>query len=361
MRIKAIETKPYSRRFKKPLITSQGEIAERSGIIVRVTSEDDSHGFGEVAPLALFTEETIGVLKKEIDSITGDLVNQEVPASPDYITRLLKSSKINDRFTMFSIESALCDLAARSLDKPLAEWLSTGKFKAWVPVNYLISRPVDDWDSLINYIGKHGYEAVKVKIGSVRPVDDMAFINKLSEGLSSNIPIRLDANQGFDFDTAVTILKNIDLSRIEYIEEPLSGSDPAQLTRLKKETGVNVALDESISGFSEVESLSKENYCDAIIIKSGRLGSLWKSQMAVSTIIKNGCKAVVTSSLETEIGIATQLHLVASCDFDLPPCGLDTLRLFEVYDTSWFGVRDGQIKLPSGNGIGCGETIWDNL
>ncbi len=354
MKIKAIETKRYVRRFKKPLVTAHGEIGMRCGIIIRISSDNGFYGYGEVAPLGMLSDAS----KSEIEGISQKLVGREIEASPENISKAIIALNTADGC---GIESALCDLASKCENQPLAGWLSSKNPSMAVPVNYLLSRPVDDWDELINRIKQSGYKAIKFKIGSFDVDDDISFVNDTIARLGSNVSIRLDANQGYDFETAVKLFKNIDLSKIEYVEEPLIGSDPAQLSKLKKETGIRIALDESITDYCQMEPLSKKEFCNAIIIKPARLGSLLKVPAAVSSIIKNGCKAICTSTLETEIGIAAQLQMVASLGENLPPCGLDTVRLFENYDANLFAVQDGKIKLPIGNGIGCGDALWGKL
>lgn len=354
MKIKAIETKRYARRFKKPLVTSHGNIGMRRGIIIRISSDNGLYGYGEISTIGGISDASMS----EIEGISQKLVGREIEASPDSISKTIIALNTADGC---GIESALCDLAAQSKSQPLAEWLSSKKSSRAVPVNFLLLRPVDDWDELRNEIKQGGYRAVKIKIGSASVEEEISFLSDAITKLGPDVSVRLDANQGYDFETAVKVFNNIDLARIEYVEEPMVGSDPAQLLELKKETGIKIALDESITDFCQMESLSKKDFCDAIIIKPARLGSLLKGQAAVSSIVRNGCKVVCTSTLETEIGIAAQLHMVASWNIDLLPCGLDTLRLFESYDANLFGVHDGEINLPIGNGIGCGDALWETL
>lgn len=357
MKIKAVETKNYKRKFNKPLVTSKGAITEQRGLIIRITADNDLCGYGEISPIGGLSDAS----RHEIEAITQKLIGREIATSPDNVARLMISLKTADGYGQFGFESALCDLAARVAKQPLAIWMGSTNLQTSIPVNYLMSWPIGDWDELAKSISRAGYRAVKLKIGSGSPDDDVAFIIDASKRLPSDISLRLDANQGYDFEMAIRVFKSIDLSRIEYVEEPLVGADPEQLMRLKKLTGIKIALDESVSDYDRMEALSGEKFCNAIIIKPARLGSLLKARSAVSSIIKNDCKAVCTSTLESEIGIAAQLHLVASLNIDLPPCGLDTLRLFENFDDGRFSVNDGKINLPDGIGLGCGDALWDNL
>ena len=169
-----------------------------------------------------------------------------------------------------------------------------------------------------------GAKTVKIK------VDDFVQDSELVEAaldFNPDFKIRLDVNGGWNLEEALLNLYNYNLrfgKVFEYIEQPtLAISD---LKKLKNEIPMKIAIDESIrtaldSGFEDVKE-----FADIAIIKWAPSGG---ATMANNLITKIGLPAVISSALDTGIGISHGLALAASqaeLNFD---CGLATLSLFE--------------------------------
>ena len=169
-----------------------------------------------------------------------------------------------------------------------------------------------------------GAKTVKIK------VDDFEKDSELVEAaldFNPDFKVRLDVNGGWDLKAALLNLYNFHLrfgNVFEYIEQPvLNISD---LKELKKEIPMKIAIDESIrkalsSGFEDVNT-----YADVAIIKWAPSGGMTRANKLIEKI---GLPAVISSALDTGIGISHGLALAASqenLDFD---CGLATLSLLE--------------------------------
>ncbi len=367
MKIVSLQAKRYRRAFRKPLITSHGPISERTGWIIRAENEDGMAGFGEAA------DSLPGFGKNDTNSVESDqaVLKQLEVALPDVefdtlwmrFKELIKICPDHASPAMrFGFETAVCDVAARKHEIPLSEWISPFSPSA-VPVNYLLPSPVDDWGLVKAEISTCRYPAVKIKVGAGEIADDVATVKKLRTMLDYSPAIRLDANQAWDYDTALAVLDVMSEYDIEYVEEPLKVFDYDLLMRLKEETGIEMAIDESLTLIDDIYELLSRKGSLVLILKPSLLGHILTPRHITLNAGVNDCRAVITSNLETEIGIAAQLHLAASSWDQKETCGLDTLRLFRRGNPALMQVTDGVIKLPSGSGIGdgIGEEIWDNL
>ncbi len=361
MKIKSVEIHKYCRAFKKPMVTSRCVIAERTGYVIRIVSDNGLCGFGEAAPLDGFSRESFEETGNCLTSIVKELNGLSIPASLEAVSQLVDSI-VPQAFpgVRFAVEAALCDLAAKDAGKPLCEWLCS-KPKPEIPVNFLLSRPVDNWAGMRRHMIDSGYPAVKIKVADKPIEDDIEFVKQVRKELGDDIIFRLDANRGWSFEQAKTALIGMKDLNIEYIEEPLYDFNPEMLVKLKRKTGVAVALDETLVEQDKVEPLIEGGACDVIILKPTLLGGIAKTFQLIRLAVLYNRKVVITSTLETEIGIAALLHLAASVEAELLACGLDTLRLFCDAETSLYRVIDGKIKVScSIPGIGI-ERPFINL
>ncbi|MCP4567381.1 MAG: o-succinylbenzoate synthase [FCB group bacterium] len=360
MKIKSVEIKHYCRNFIKPLITSRGKVFERAGYVIRLTTDDGIIGLGEAAPLIGFSPDSLDQTGESLFKAEGRLIEQTVPDTLKQISSVVTGliSRTNPA-ARFGLETALADLAAQKANLPLNLWLYD-KAQPEVKVNFLLSRPVEDWESLRRQIINSGYEAIKIKVGGDID-DDVDFVRQVRQNLGERVALRLDANGGWSYavaEDAMWRLKNVD---IKYIEEPHETFDPVRVRDLRRVTGARVALDESLYSPYEIETLITGGVCDVFIFKPALLGGIFRTIELAALAKQNNRQVVLTSTLETEICLAAQLHLSSVPEFAGSICGLDTLRLFEKPDQALSDVSGGTIKIPVNTGLGIDRDIWNRV
>ena len=169
-----------------------------------------------------------------------------------------------------------------------------------------------------------GAKTVKIK------VDDFENDCELVEAaldFNPDFKIRLDVNGGWDLKTALLNLYNYHLrfgKVFEYIEQPCL--EIADLRELKKELPIKIAIDESIRKALTSDFTDAKEFADIAIIKWAPSGGITRANKLIEKI---GLPAVVSSALDTGIGISHGLALAASqsnLNFD---CGLATISLLE--------------------------------
>lgn len=338
-------------------------MTHRTGLIIRIETDAGMAGYGEAGdnpyPGDFFDLGT--AMPEDImrAGLPDFLAGKPVPENLNEISAILDDI-IPDTMPLlrFGLETALCDLSARCQGKPLCDWFG-GCRRDSIPVNYLMWRPVGDWEKVRTDLRTGGYRAVKFKVGSEGIAREIECITAGQNQLGVDISIRLDANRAWTYDTAVQILQGLKGIPIEYVEEPLNSADLDALQKLRRETGVAIALDESLIAADDLEARAK--VADVFILKPAVLGGFGKTNAIYQTAIENNCRVVLTSAYETEIGSAAILHWAASLAEDLLPCGLDTIRLFASGQDSFRQVENGAIRLPAGAGLGIDHSLWNKL
>ena len=179
-----------------------------------------------------------------------------------------------------------------------------------VPVNALVDGPF-----LVQHV--RGFPAVKVK---VRDAAGVALVRAVRDAVGSDVGLRVDANGAWDVDTAVAMITRLAAFDLEFVEQPCATI--AELAAVRRRVDVPIAADECIRSLADARELRALDAADVIVLKQQPLGGV-RAALAVAEAA--GVPAVVSSMLETSVGIAAGVALAAALP-ELPfACGLATL------------------------------------
>jgi O-succinylbenzoate synthase len=195
-------------------------------------------------------------------------------------------------------------------------------------------------------------ERPKLPDGSRGPLEDVgAEIQRLEavrDALGPGGRIRIDANGGWDVDEALQRLPLLDRAAggLEYIEQPCA--TVPELAAVRRAVAVPVAADESIRRAEDPYAVVRAQAADIAVLKVQPLGGV---RACLELAERTGLPVVVSSALESSVGLAAGIALAAALP-ELPyACGLATAQLFErdVTERSLLPV-DGAIPVPTGPG-----------
>ncbi len=147
-----------------------------------------------------------------------------------------------------------------------------------------------------------------------------AWSRRCAHAVGAHVAVRVDANGAWDVDTAVTMITRLARYDLEYVEQPVASLD--DLARVRRRVAVPIAADECIRTRDDAARLRVLDAADVIVLKQQPLGGV---RAALEVAATAGVPAVVSSMMETSVGIAAGLALAAALP-DLPyACGLATL------------------------------------
>lgn len=171
-----------------------------------------------------------------------------------------------------------------------------------------------------------GEKVAKVKVGLYEAVRDGMVVNLLLEAIP-DLRLRLDANRAWTPLKAQQFAKYVNPAyreRIAFMEEPCKTRDDSRA--FARETGIAIAWDESLR---EVDfEFIAEPGVSAVVIKPTLTGSLDKVREQVAAAHALGLTAVISSSIESSLGL-TQLARIAAWLTPNTIPGLDTLNLMQ--------------------------------
>jgi O-succinylbenzoate synthase len=157
--------------------------------------------------------------------------------------------------------------------------------------------------------------------------DDIARVAAVRDVLGPAGRIRVDANMGWDVRQAREALGALAAYGLEYAEQPCpSVTDLAELRTSLARAGIDVpiAADESIRKASDPLLVARAGAADFVVVKVAPLGGV---RRALAIVAECGLPAVVSSALDTSVGMAGGLALAACLPELDHACGLGTVRL----------------------------------
>jgi O-succinylbenzoate synthase len=156
-------------------------------------------------------------------------------------------------------------------------------------------------------------------LGAGALAEDADRVAAVREALGPAGRIRLDANGGWDVDTAVVALDRLAGFDLELVEQPVA--DLEDLARVRRRVAIPVAADESVRTLDDARRLAALDAADAVVVKVQPLGGI---RAALQVIEAAGVPAIVSSLYETSVGLAAGVALAAALP-ELPyACGLGT-------------------------------------
>jgi O-succinylbenzoate synthase len=171
-----------------------------------------------------------------------------------------------------------------------------------------------------------GCRTAKVKVAEPGQPDaaDIERVEAVRDALGPEGRLRVDANGAWDVDTAARMIGALDAFDLEYVEQPCAELE--EMALLRRRVDVPLAADESVRTAADPLRVAGLEAADLVVLKVQPLGGVWPA-LRVAELA--GLPAVVSSALETSVGIAAGVALAAALP-ELPyACGLGTVLLLD--------------------------------
>jgi o-succinylbenzoate synthase len=242
-------------------------------------------------------------------------------------------------------------------DAESSRWLAAALEAGWVgwpdpvrasvPVNATVPAvPAGEVAGILQRYDGCATAKVKVAEAGQRLQDDVDRVAAVRDAMGPRAAIRVDANGGWSVAEATDALRRLAAYGLEYAEQPCASVEELaslRITLARNGIDVLVAADESIRKAEDPMRVVREEAADVIVVKVAPLGGV---RAALDVARECGLPTVVSSALETSVGIRAGLALAAALP-ELPfACGLGTVELMagDVMDDSLVPVA-GSIAL----------------
>ena len=339
---------PYRIPFRTPFRTATHEFRHREGHFLKFSCTGFSV-WSEAAPLPGFSHETHVEVAHLLDYYHSDIQNclkqNRNPAVLEFYNTLPASIR-------FSISLLWHQVKAMEMKKSLCEYLK-GDHTAKIPVNATLGRvSVDEALEKVSNFAGNGYGTIKVKIGS--DFEQELEVLKKIRAKYPELTLRVDANQSWSYEEALKHLSKLKNIQIEYSEEPLNSPTPESLSRIRAESSVPIAADESVRSAEDASQLLKSDAVDALILKPMLIGGIEEILRISTRAEEAGVNVVFTTSLEAGVGRLITAQIAAGLLQHPVACGLATGSMLTkdvFYDENF--IHRGNFIIPEDAGLGA--------
>jgi L-Ala-D/L-Glu epimerase len=337
----------------EPFVISLGAVNNAENVIVIIRTQDGIAGYGESSPYTMINGESIDTCFIVAQYLAKELINQnalELEACSWMMDKTIYgNTSIKSAFSM-----ALYDIASQRAGIPLYKFLGGEKNKILTTdMTVSIGDPEKMKADALKF--KHqGFPAIKVKLGDLKELD-VQRIKGIREAIGNEIPLRIDANQGWPTaEMAIEILQALAPSNIEHCEEPIPRWRFMELSKVSAASPITIMADESCGDEHDAERLIQLKACQMFNIKLGKSSGFYKAMKIIDMASKANIHLQIGGFMESRLGMTASAHLALTNDYIIH-CDFDTPLMF-TEDPVAGGIiykENGVVDVPDVPGLGA--------
>lgn len=334
-------------------------------VVVRLTADDGTVGYGEGLPRPYVTGETVETCIDHIkECLWPAIADSDFPTlTPDpdpvrvldTVGRTLPDGDTSDvvawHAARAACELALLDVLLRRRELTLGDILPP-KRHAVTYSGVISGGSIDSAIRLARVCVAYGLQAIKVKIDGDDARDRVAAVRK---AVGPSVSLRVDANCAYTPDAAVETLAALAPFDIACAEQPIPRGDPAALAHVRSRSPVPIMADESLVTLADAEALIAARACDFFNLRVSKCGGLARTLKMARVAARAGVQLQLGCQVgESAILSAAGRHLAAHLDrvsFVEGSYG-NMLLVEDVSEASIAFGHGGQAPLLGGPGLG---------
>lgn len=357
-RICSIETFPVAYptvgRFKF-FEDSQGRSTGRPAVLVKITADDGTVGWGQSVPVQKWSYETLESVDSTIRRhLAPELIGRDpfdIEGIHGVMNRTIAPSfSTGQPICKAGIDLALFDLTGRLLGQSAAQrWGRPGRSSltlSWT----LNPRTLDDVEPCIEEGRSHGYQNFNVKVAP-----DPDFDLELCRLVKRLVPdgfLWADANGGYDEAAALAVAPKLADIGVPVLEQPLPANRLGGYRRLKQQGAIPIIMDEGIVSSVELEEFIKLDLLDGVAMKPARCGGITEARRQIEILLDRGLMFLGSGLCDPDISLAASLVLYGAYELQYPAALNGPQFLEGSILKQPFEVEQGGVKLPAGPGLG---------
>lgn len=322
-------------------------------VVLRITASDGTVGTSSIEPSASAKSpgtapELMATLR---DRVAPALIGQD-PLNIHRLIELLDKLTPTQPGAGAGAEMACVDLAARMCGVPMHTYLggalhATLEFNGWIGM----LPPAEAAAEALRWLGM-GFRSTKIKVGS--GVDaDRDRIAAVRDAVGNKMKLRIDANMQYDAATALQLCAKIRQYYLQLFEQPAPKDDIAGLARVRREGGIPVMADETISDHQSLIAVIKAEAADYVKFGIKQAGGIMRAARMLATAEAAGIPCVIGHGFGLDPSTIAEIMLSATSRNVV--VGLECVGPLKVVDTvttTRLDISKGTLALPGGPGIG---------
>ena len=338
--------------LKEPFVISLGPQYNAESVIVVIKTNTGITGYGECSPYTSINGESIDTCFI-VGQYFAKILKGKDPLQIKDCIRAMDKIIYGNNSIKSAFDMALYDIAAQDAGVPLYQFLG-GKNNKQLETDMTVSigEPEKMAADALKF-KEQGFPAIKVKLGETKE-KDTARIAAIRKAIGKDIPLRIDANQGWKVKTAIETLNALEEYNIQHCEEPIARWNFMKLRKVKKNSPVSIMADETCCDHHDAKRLIDLDACDSINIKLGKSGGIYNAKKIIGLCEKAKMPMQLGAFMESKLGITAAAHL-ALCSDEIIYYDFDTPLMFTEDPVSGGVVYEanGVVKVPEVAGLGA--------
>jgi L-alanine-DL-glutamate epimerase-like enolase superfamily enzyme len=293
----------------------------RSAVIVKMTANDGTVGWGQSVPVYTWSYETLETATIVIrDYLTPTLLSHnplDIPGAHRSMDRgLAPSFTTGMPIARSGLDFALHDLAGKLMGKSLAQLWNRPRGGPITLSWTLNPRTLDEVDRLIEAGWKQGYRNFNIKVAP-----DPKFDVALAKAVRRRVPegfLWADGNGGYDPATALEAAPKLADAGVDVLESPVRPNRISAYQALKKQGALPILMDEGVVSPVELEEFIRLKMIDGTSMKPSRCGGLFFNKRQIEIIEEHGLMWLGSGLSDPDISLAAHLGLYGAFGLNKP-------------------------------------------
>jgi L-alanine-DL-glutamate epimerase-like enolase superfamily enzyme len=321
--------------------------------VVRLIAAGGAVGLGNIDPSPGYSAETIDASLAALRDKLAPCVAGLDAANIHVLNARLDAAAPGFLDAKAAIEMACVDLTARALGLPVHAYLGGAvkqhlTFNAWIG----IVAPEEAAAEAVKWL-ELGFRSAKIKVGGGIEADRER-VRAVREAVGSAMALRIDANAGYDTDTAIRLARLVQPFELQLFEQPVPAEDLAGMARVRREAGgVPIMADESIVDHASLLAVIRADAADIVKLKVMKQGGFHRTAAMLATAQAAGIRCVVGHGFGLGVNTMAEIMLAATSAnvIDGLEC-VGPLKTADDITTEKLDLSSGALALPSGPGLG---------
>jgi L-alanine-DL-glutamate epimerase-like enolase superfamily enzyme len=332
-----------------------GRPSGRPAVVVKITADNGTVGWGQSVPIPKWSYETIETVDSTIRRyLAPELIGRD-PRDFEALHAVMDqaiapSFSTGQPIAKAGLDLALHDLAGKLRGEPASKaWQRAGRDR--ITLSWTLNpRTLDEVEALVAAGRARGYRHFNVKVAP-----DPQFDLELCRLVKRLVPdgfLWADANGGYDEETALAVAPRLADLGVPVLEQPLPANRLTGYRRLKQLGALPIIMDEGVVSHVELEEFIKLDLLDGVAMKPARCGGLTGARKQIELLMNRGLMWLGSGLTDPDLSLAASLQLYGAYDLKTPAALNGPQFLSGSLLQQPFFVKEGELAVPLAPGLG---------
>jgi L-alanine-DL-glutamate epimerase-like enolase superfamily enzyme len=333
----------------------EGSPTGRSAVLVKMTADDGTVGWGESVPIPKWGYETRESVTSTIRNyLAPELIGRnvyDIAGAHEVMNHgIANSFSTGAPFSKAGIDIAMHDLVGKLMGQPIAQ-LWGHQAGGSIDLSWTLNpRTLDELDPLIDEGLRRGYRNMNVKV-SPDPKFDVEMCRRVKQRVPNGF-LWADGNGGYDVTTALTLAPKLADAGVDALEQPIPANRIEGYRALKRQGAVPILMDESIVSPADLIEFIRLDAIDGAVMKPARSAGLFPSRRQWEIAQDAGLMILGSGLTDPDMSLAATLALFGAFGYAKPAAVNGPQFIEETVLKTPLLVKDARLEVPTGPGLG---------